>query len=150
VVRDGDAPAAEEIASLHRSPGERPFVAVQQQTVVLTVAGTRTADTTGQLRVLLAMSTAEGGPGELVLDLSGVVAVDEDRPAPVLEAEKLLVLRTASRRVRSVSAAATRHLDDVHVNRALAAGSPPGVAVPDRAGGTATSALDDRPGREQD
>jgi anti-anti-sigma regulatory factor len=150
VVRDGDAPAAEKITPLLPSPGGRPLVTLRQQSVVLSIAGTLNADTAGRLRIFLSMFTADGGPQELLLDLSEVVAVDEDGLAPVLEADELLGLRTASLRLTSVSAAVSHYLGGVRGNRTLATGPPPDVASPDPVGGPAVPDLDDRPPRGQD
>jgi anti-anti-sigma regulatory factor len=149
VVRDGDAPAAVESAPVLRRPGGRQFVTFQQRSVVLAIGGTLNADTAGRLRMFLSMFTADGGPQELLLDLSEVVAVDEEGMAPVVEADELLGLRTASLRLTSVSAVVTHYLEDVRRDRPLATGSPPGVASPDPVGGP-VSALDDRPRRGQD
>jgi anti-anti-sigma factor len=150
VVRDDEAPPAEEITAVPRPPRGRPFVTFQQQIVVLKIAGTLNADTAGRLRMFLSMFTVEGGPRELLLDLSEVVAVDEDGLAPVLEADELLGLRRASLRLTSVSAAVSHYLDGVRGDRTLTTGSPPGVASPGPVGGPAASALDDRPRRGQD
>ena len=62
VVRDGDAPAAEEFSPVPRFARGRPFVAFRQQSLVLAIAGTLNADTAGRLRMFLSMVTAEGGP----------------------------------------------------------------------------------------
>jgi anti-anti-sigma regulatory factor len=150
VVRDGDAPAAEKTTPPLPFPGGRPLVTLRQQSVVLSIAGTLNADTAGRLRMFLSMFTVEGGPRELLLDLSEVVAVDEDGLAPVLEADELLGLRRASLRLASVSAAVSHFLDGVRGERTLTTGSPPGVASPGPVGGPAASALDDRPRRGQD
>ncbi len=96
------------------------------------------------------MFTVDAGPRELLLDLSDVVAVDEDGLAPVFEADELMGLRTASLRLTSVSAAVTHYLDGVRGNRTLATGPLPGAASPGPVGGPAASALDDHPRRGQD
>jgi hypothetical protein len=97
------------------------------------------------------MVTPEGGPREVLLDLSDVVAVDEEGMAPVFEADELLGLRRASLRLTSVSAAAVTHfLDDVRCDRTLATGPSPGVLSPDPVGEPAASAFDDRPPRGED
>jgi anti-anti-sigma factor len=107
VVRDGDPPAGEPVPR----PRE-PLLSLQQRSVVLAVGGRLDADSAGRLRMFLSMFSIEGGPRELVLDLSGVVAVDEDGMAPVLEAAEAMRLRAGTLRLVSVSAAVTRHLDD--------------------------------------
>ena len=145
VVRDGDAPAAEEASPVPRFAGGRPFVAFRQQSLVLAIAGTLNADTAGRLRMFLSMVTADGGPREVLLDLSDVVAVDEEGMAPVFEADELLGLRRASLRLTSVSAAVTYFLDDVRCDRTLATGPSPGVLSPDPVGEPAASAFGDRP-----
>jgi anti-anti-sigma regulatory factor len=150
VVRDGDAPAAETITPPLPDPGGRPLVTLRQQSVVLSIAGTLNADTAGRLRWFLSMYTVEGGPREVLLDLSDVMAVDEEGLAPVFEADELLGLRTASLRLTSVSAAVTHYLDGVRGNRTLATGSPPDVASPGPVGGPAAPALDGRPRPGQD
>jgi anti-anti-sigma regulatory factor len=150
VVRDGDAPAAEKTTPPLPFPGGRPLVTLRQQSVVLSIAGTLNADTAGRLRMFLSLFTVDGGPRELLLDLSGVVAVDEDGMAPVFEAGELLGMRTASLRLTSVSAAVSHYLDGVRGDRPLATGSPPGVASPGPVGGPAAPALDARPRPGQD
>lgn len=122
VVRDGDAPPGEPVPR----PRE-PLLTVHQRSVVLAIGGRLDADTAGRLRMFLAMFSIEGGPRELVLDLSGVLAVDEDGMAPVLEAAEVMRLRAATLRLVSVSAAVSRHLDDgVSLDhRALLTGPPP-------------------------
>lgn len=150
LIRNDDAPAPEKITSPLPSPGGCPLVTLRQQSVVLSIAGTLNADTAGRLRLFLSMFTVDGGPRELLLDLSDVVAVDEDGLAPVFEADELLGLRSASLRLTSVSAAVSHHLDGVRGNRTLATGWPPGVAPPNPVGGPAASALDARPRPGQD
>jgi anti-anti-sigma factor len=150
VVRDDDAPGAEETTAVPGSPRGRPFVTFQQQVVVLKIAGTLNADTAGRLRMFLSMVTLDGGPRELLLDLSDVVAVDEEGMAPIVEAGELLGLRGAFLRLASVSAAVTHYLDDARGDRTPAMGAPPGPLSPEPGGGPAVPVLDDRPRRGQD
>jgi anti-anti-sigma regulatory factor len=118
--------------------------------VVLAIAGTLNADTAGRLRMFLSMFTVDGGPRELLLDLSDVVAADEDGMAPIFEADELLLPRRASLRLTAVSAAVTHFLDDVRCDRTLATGPSPGVLSPDPVGEPAASAFDDGPRRGED
>ena len=108
VVRDDGAPSGEPTGS---EPGAHESASVHLQSVVLTVAGTLTADTAGRLRMFLSMSTVDGGPVELVLDLSGVSTVDGDGMAPIVEAAEVLSLRAASLRRTSMSPAVADFLD---------------------------------------
>ena len=105
VVRDGDAPSAEEFTPILPNAAGHPFLSLDQQSVVLAIAGRLNADTAGRLGMFLAMSSVVGGPRELVLDLSDVVAVDEDGMAPIFEADEAMCGRNASLRLASVSAA---------------------------------------------
>ncbi|SMO96637.1 anti-anti-sigma factor [Geodermatophilus aquaeductus] len=149
VVRDGEAP--------DRAPGRapvprprEPLLSLHQRSVVLAVGGRLDADTAGRLRMFLAMFSTEGGPRELVLDMSGVLAIDEEGMAPVLEAAEAMRLRAATLRLVSVSAAVTRHLDDgVSLDhRALLTGPP---TEPDAAGDLGAPVPDDgRPHRGQE
>jgi anti-anti-sigma regulatory factor len=152
VVRDGVAPAPAQIGPGLLEARVAPSLALHQQSVVLAVGGRLNADTAGRLRMFLSMFTIDGGPGELVLDLSDVDAVDEDGMAPIHEADESMRLRLASLRVASMSAAVAHYLDDGRCGRTLATGSPPDVASPpDPAGGPAISAMDDsrpRPGQD--
>lgn len=133
VVRDGGAPPDPE-------PGAPASASVQLQSVVLAVAGMLTADTAGRLRMFLSVFTVDGGPRELVLDLSAVSAVDGDGMAPIVEAAELLSLRAASLRLASVSPEVARFLA-TRGDRTL---------VPDRPslvpGGSGTRPGDDHPG----
>ena len=91
------------------------------------------ADTAGRLRVFLTMSTVDGGPAELVLDLAAVHAVDEEGMAPIHEADEAMRLRLASLRLAPVSAAVTHHLDEARCSRTLAVVPPLGRSGrPDR------------------
>jgi anti-anti-sigma regulatory factor len=151
VVGDGVAPAAEQITPALQSARGRLCLSLHQQSVVLAIGGRLNADTAGRLRMFLSMFTIDGGPQELVLDLSDVVAVDEDGMAPIFEADESMRLRTAPLRLASVSAAVAHYLDDLRCGRILATGSPPEVASPDPAGGPTGSALDNgrlRPGQD--
>lgn len=121
VVREADAPAAQEVTPDPRNPCGHPFVTFQQQSLVLAIAGMLNAETAGRLRMYLSMVTADGGPQELLLDLSDVVAVDEAGMAPVFEADELLGLRSASLRLAAVSASVAHFLADVRCDRALTA-----------------------------
>jgi anti-anti-sigma regulatory factor len=112
--------------------------------VVLAIGGGLTADTAGWLRMFLSMFTVAGGPQELVLDLSDVLAVDEDGMAPVFETDVAMRLRCAPLRLVSGSASVA-HFLDVGYGQALATGP---AAEPGR--GPGRRALDDggpRPGR---
>jgi anti-anti-sigma regulatory factor len=111
VVRDDLAPLPQPITG-HVSPaGERDSVSLHLQSVVLAVAGRLSAHTAGRLRMFLSMFTVDGGPGELVLDLSGVSDADDDGMAPIFEAESVLSLRSATLRLTAVPAQVTRFLD---------------------------------------
>jgi anti-anti-sigma factor len=152
VVRDVDARGAGKISPASPIVPAPLFLNLHQQSVMLAVAGKLNAETAGRLRMYLSMFTVDGGPEELVLDLSDVFAVDADGMAPIVEAEEEMCLRTASVRLVSLSAAVTRYLDDVRRDRTLAACRPPapdgGPGEPD--GGSAEAALDDGPRRGQD
>jgi anti-anti-sigma regulatory factor len=125
LVREGDAQGAPQTTSaLPDSPGRR-FLSLRQQSVVLAIGGRMNADTAGRLRMFLSMFTVDSGPGELVLDLSGVFAVDEDGMAPVFEADEMMRLRMASLRLAPVSASVAQFLDDVRCGRTLATDGPP-------------------------
>jgi anti-anti-sigma regulatory factor len=125
VVREGLAPLKEPTDPLLTS-GHRPLtLGLHQQSVALGIAGTLNADTAGRLRLFLSMFTVDGGPRELVLDLSDVLAVDEDGMAPIFEADEAMCSRTASMRLSSMSAAVARYLVDVRLDGMLATGRPP-------------------------
>ncbi|MEX5717119.1 STAS domain-containing protein [Geodermatophilus maliterrae] len=98
---------------------ERLVLSLRQQSVVLRIGGQLNADTAGRLRLFLSMFTVDGGPEELVLDLAGVHAVDEDGMAPVHEADDWMRLRQASLRLASVSPAVAAHLRDARCSRML-------------------------------
>jgi anti-anti-sigma regulatory factor len=115
VVRDGDAPSAEEVTPILPNAAGHPFLSLDQQSVVLAIAGRLNADTAGRLGMFLAMSSVVGGPRELVLDLSDVVAVDEDGMAPIFEADEAMCRWNASLRLASVSTAVSSFLQDVRV-----------------------------------
>ena len=150
VVRDGVAPTAEEITPVPPTARGRLFLSLHQRSVVLAIGGRLNADTAGPLRMFLSMFSVDGGPREMVLDLSDVVAVDNDGMAPIHEADESMRLRAASVRLASVSAAVARYLDDIRCGRTLATGSPPERGSQDPAGGPTVSALDDgRPRRGQ-
>jgi anti-anti-sigma factor len=145
-VRDGEASTAEQPTPvLPNAPGQL-FLSLDQQSVVLAVAGRLNADTAGRLRMHLSMFTVDGGPRELVLDLSDILAVDEDGMAPLFEADEAMRMRKGSLRLVSVSAAVTHFLQDARCDRTLVTGRPPdpasgpGLPAPD----------DDRPRRGRD
>ena len=124
VVRDGDAPGAEEVTPILPNAAGHPFLSLDQQSVVLAIAGRLNADTAGRLGMFLAMSSVVGGPRELVLDLSDVVAVDEDGMAPIFEADEAMCRWNASLRLASVSAAVSSFLEDARCDRTFATGPP--------------------------
>ncbi|MBM7808664.1 anti-anti-sigma regulatory factor [Geodermatophilus bullaregiensis] len=103
---------------------ERLVLSLHQQSVVLRIGGQLNADTAGRLRLFLSMFTVDGGPEELVLDLAGVHAVDEEGMAPVHEADDWMRLRQASLRVAAVSPAVAAHLGDARCSRTLDTGPP--------------------------
>jgi anti-anti-sigma factor len=106
-------------------PGDQSSVSLHLQCVVLALAGRLNAHTAGRLRMFLSMFTVDGGPGELVLDLSDVVAVDSDGMAPIFEAEEVLALRAASLRLAPVSAAVADFLGDARGYPTLVTDRPP-------------------------
>src|SRR5689334_19603493 len=108
VVRDNVASMASHLPI----PDQRGSVSLHLQSVVLAVAGRLNATTAGRLRMFLAMFTVDGGPRELVLDLSDVSSVDDDGMAPIFEAEEVLSLRSATLRLVCMSAPVARFLDD--------------------------------------
>lgn len=107
-VRNGGAPSGEPARTRR---GSHQSTSVHLRSVMLAVAGVLTADTAGRLRMFLSVFTVDGGPEELVLDLSDVSAVDGDGMAPIVEAADLLSLRAASLRLTSVSAPVAHFLD---------------------------------------
>jgi anti-anti-sigma regulatory factor len=111
---------------------QRTSLGLSQKSVTLGIGGTLNADTAGRLRSFLAMFTVDGGPGEVVLDLTYVHAVDEDGMAPIHEADALMRLRLGSLRIASTSAAVAHYLDDVRWNGTLTTGPPDGSAHPGR------------------
>jgi anti-anti-sigma factor len=129
LVRDGGAASGEPAGP---EPGDHEAATVHVQSVVLAVAGRLTADTAGRLRMFLSVFTVDGGPRELVLDLSDVSAVDRDGVAPIVEAAELLSLRAASLRLTSVPAAVA-HFLDTRGDRTLVTDRP--SLVPDGRGG---------------
>ena len=135
VVEDGVAPAGEHVTPVPLTARRRAVLGVQQKCVVLGVGGTLDADTAGRLRMFLSMFTVDGGPRELVLDLSDVVAVDQDGMAPILEASESMRLRLGSLRLAPVSAAVAHYLDPGRCDRIPATRSPLEVVPPDPAGG---------------
>jgi len=118
---DGGAPTLDPPAvgaSPSRQDGRaRSFLSLEQRSVVLGIGGRLDADTAGRLRLLLTMFTISGGPTELVLDLSGVIAVDEDGMAPVHEADEAMTLRRGTLRLAAVSPAVAAYLGDVRCGR---------------------------------
>jgi anti-anti-sigma factor len=148
VVRDGETPPGEPDVPSARG---RLLLSLQQRSVVLAIGGRLDADTAGRLRMFLSMFSVEGGPRELVLDLSDVFSVDEEGMAPVFEAEEAMRLRAASLRLAGVSAAVALYLDDVRCDRTLVTGPPLEPAAPDPVGGPGAPPLDDdRPSRGRD
>ena len=81
------------------------------------------------------MFTVDGGPEDLLLDLSGAFAADEEGMAPSFEAEVAMRLRRASLRLAPVSPSVALFLDQVRAGRTLPiAGAPEpdsGPAEPD-------------------
>jgi anti-anti-sigma factor len=120
LVRDGGAASGEPAGP---EPGDHEAATVHVQSVVLAVAGRLTADTAGRLRMFLSVFTVDGGPRELVLDLSDVTAVDCDGMAPIVEAAEVLGLRAASLRLTSVPAAVA-HVLDMRGDRTLVTDRP--------------------------
>jgi anti-anti-sigma regulatory factor len=125
LVRDGAPPAAEPIVPALPDALRRPFLSLSQQSAELAIGGTLDADTAGRLRIFLSMFTVDGGPEELLLDLSGAVAVDEEGMAPIFEADVARRLRRASLRLAPVSPSVALFLDQVGAGRTLpTAGAP--------------------------
>jgi anti-anti-sigma regulatory factor len=125
LVRDGDAQAAEPVTPVLPDAPGRLFLGLHQQSVVLAIGGRLNADTAGRLRMFLSMFTVDGGPQELVLDLSEVFAVDEDGMAPIFEAEEEMRLRMASLRLAPVSASVAHFLGDVRCGQTFTTDRPP-------------------------
>ena len=88
VVEEGRPPGAPSRVRFTEDGGKRPFLSLHQQSVVLRIGGLLNADTAGRLRLFLSMSTVDGGPAEVVLDLAAVHAVDEDGMAPIHVADE--------------------------------------------------------------
>lgn len=126
VVRDGRAPMP--LATHFPVPGERGSVSVHLQSVVLAIAGRLNGRTAARLRMFLSMFTVDGGPRELVLDLSDVSRVDDDGMAPIFEAEEVLALRSATLRLVSVSAEVARFLDGPRRDDTLRTDRPVGTS----------------------
>jgi anti-anti-sigma regulatory factor len=148
---DGDAQATEPITPLLEDAPGRLSLGLHQQSLMLGIAGRLNADTAGRLRMFLSMFTVYGGPRELLLDLSGRFAVDEEGMAPIVEADETMHLRTASLRLASVSAAVARLLDEGRYDRTVATGLSAGAAPPGPQGWPGVSALTttvQRPGRD--
>jgi hypothetical protein len=78
-----------------------------------------------------------------VLDLSEVVAINDDGMAPIFEARETMSLQQGSLRVSSLSPEVAHYLDAVRCDRALAVGSPPHGASPDPAVGSPAGAAED-------
>lgn len=146
VVRDGVVPGAEPTTSGLPGPYEHGSVRVHLSSVVLAVAGRLDATTAGRLRMFLSVFTVDGGPRELVLDLSHVSAVDGDGMAPIFEAERVLSLRTASLRLASLPRAVADFLDHARRDQPVGTDRPPEIP-----GGPGAFRQDyDSPGRSQD
>lgn len=116
-----DEPILAPLRSVHRplSPG------LIRKSAALCIAGSLHAGTAGRLQMFLPMFTADGGPRELLPDLSDVFAVDEDAMAPIVEADEAMCARKASIRPSSMTAAVARHLVDLRLDGMLATGQPP-------------------------
>ena len=125
LVRDGDAPPAEPIGPAGPDALRRPFLSLSQQSAELAIGGRLDADTAGRLRIFLSMFTVEGGPQELLLDLSGALAVDEEGMAPIFEADIAMRLRQASLRLAPVSPSVALFLDQVGAGRTLPSAEEP-------------------------
>jgi anti-anti-sigma regulatory factor len=119
LVRDGAPPAAEPIVPALPDALRRPFLSLSQQSAELAIGGRLDADTAGRLRIFLSMFTVDGGPEELLLDLSGAFAVDEEGMAPIFEADVAMRLRRASLRLAPVSPSVALFLDRVGAGRTL-------------------------------
>jgi len=111
VVRDGEPPTADPIVPALPDALRRPFLSLSQQSAELAIGGRLDADTAGRLRIFLSMFTVDGGPEELLLDLSGAFAVDEEGMAPIFEADVAMRLRQASLRLAPVSPSVAQFLD---------------------------------------
>lgn len=120
-VRNGGAPSGEPARTRR---GSHQSTSVHLRSVMLAVAGVLTADTAGRLRMFLSVFTVDGGPMELVLDLSDVSDVDADGMAPIFEAADVLSLRTASLRLTSLSLAVAHFLDGARHDRTLVTDRP--------------------------
>ncbi|MGK5115588.1 STAS domain-containing protein [Geodermatophilus sp. CPCC 205506] len=125
-------------------------LSLHQRTVVLGVGGRLDADTAGRLRLFLSMFTVDGGPAELVLDLSGVRAVDEDGMEPIHEADEVMRLRQATLRLADPSSAVAHFLADARCTRRLGGGPAPDAAVPAEARGPVVPAPVDGPSAGRD
>jgi len=124
VVRDGEPPAADPIVPA-LPDALRPFLSLSQQSAELAIGGRLDADTAGRLRIFLSMFTVDGGPEELLLDLSGAFAVDEEGMAPIFEADVAMRLRQASLRLAPVSPSVAQFLDQVGAGRTLPSAEEP-------------------------
>ncbi|MBB3083901.1 STAS domain-containing protein [Geodermatophilus sabuli] len=142
-----DAAASAEPGTIPLRPGP---LSLRQESLVLGIGGRLDADTAGRLRMFLSMFTVVGGPRELVLDLSGVRAVDEDGMAPIHEADEAMALREAVLRLVAPSPAVTHHLADPRCARTLRCGPPPGAPWPGPYDGRPDAAVDpDHPPRDE-
>jgi anti-anti-sigma regulatory factor len=119
LVRDGEPPAAEPIVPARPDALPHPFLSLSQQSAELAIGGRLDADTAGRLRTFLSMFTVDGGPEELLLDLSGAFAVDDEGMAPIFEADVAMRLRRASLRLTPVSPSVALFLDPVGAGRTL-------------------------------
>jgi anti-anti-sigma regulatory factor len=142
LVTEGPAPAAAPAPAL-REARRCAGISLHQRTVVLRVGGRLDADTAGRLRLFLSLFTVDGGPEELVVDLSGVHALDEDGMEPIHEAGAEMSLRQASLRLADPSPAVAHFLADARCDRRISNGPPPGAAVPGWAGGPVVPAPED-------
>lgn len=145
LVRDGEDPIAEPMPPGPPGSVERRSVSLHLSSVALAVAGRLDANTAARLRMFLSVFTVDGGPMELVLDLSDISVVDADGMAPIFEAAEVLSLRTASLRLTSLSLAVAHFLDGARHDRTLVTDRPPDVP-----GGLRTGRDCDDPGRGRD
>jgi anti-anti-sigma factor len=128
VVPDGGTPAEPDLTPLLPPPGGPLRLDVGLHSVVLGVGGRLDADTAGRLRLFLSVFTVDGGPRELVLDLSGVDALDQDGMAPIQEADEAMSLRQASLRLVAPSPAVAHFLADAGSAWTLPCGPPPATS----------------------
>lgn len=129
VVSDGDEPDPPPITVFPEDPG-RALLELRQESVVLRVTGRLNADTSGRLRMFLAMFTVAGGPRKIVLDLSDVDAIDAAGMGPIYEADAAMSLREGSLQVISASGVVAHLFGDVGYGVAPVVGAPLKAAAP--------------------